>query len=527
MAWKARWGTLALSVAALALAATAVGAQGPEVQIVDDVREDGTTHAGVVNTLGWVLTNENGEPAFHQDAVFEVSFEGTTLLETTEASGHDYDGIDPYRVQFPGAGNYTVSVTTWEDEEELTATATGQVLPAPEGELSIEADVPESATAGEPASIAYDVLDPDGSPAGHADVQVHVRRAEDAFEVFRTTTHAHDGAHTFDYTFDRTGTFELVLVATPVANKGEPAGQAISRSFTIDVAEPTAPTPSDPTPPAEEPLNNDLEADEGESYRLFGTYDPYTTVGPHGRISLGGVVLDADTGDVVRDVAYEATLTGPDGDTLFASQSLHRSNGVLEVATSRPDVGEYALELAASKGDWTGEVTLTFGVLPPADARDTGALVASLNADDEVRAGEPSTFPIQVDDAKATPAMHSEVDFRVLDADDVPVYTGKLHTHDDGAFPLTVTPPEAGAHTVELLPHSLQPTPTPFTYGGEIGQPPVFDLDVAEGPPLADEVPLEPASTDEGDDENPTPAPGLAAALATVAGLALARRDPA
>lgn len=521
MAWKARAGALVLLVTVLAVANAAAGAQGPEVQILDDVGEDGTTHAGVVNTLGWVLANGDGEPAFHQDAVFEVTFEGRTLLKTSASSGHDYDGIDPYHVRFPGVGNYSVHVTTWEDEEEHTATATGQVLPAPEGQLAIEADVPESVTAGEATSFAYEVLGPDGTPAEHADVQVHVRRAEDAFEILRTTTHAHGGQHAFDYTFDRTGTFEVVLVATPIGAKGTPAGQATSRSFTIEVAEPETPELRDPTPPAEQPLTNSREADEGEDYRLFGTYDPYTTVGPHGRITLGGVVLDADTGKVVRGVDYAATLTGPEGRTLFDSSSLHSADGVLQIATSRPEVGEYALELTADTGDWTGEVTLTFGVIPPADARETGALMASLNTTEDPTEGEATTFPIHVTDPADAPAMHSEVDFRVLDPDAVPFYAGKLHTHTNATFPLTVTPSQAGAHTFEVLPHSLQPTPTPYTWGEEIGQAPVYDVDVAAGSPLANRTSADAGATEVPDE---APAPGLAAVLAAVLGLALARR---
>lgn len=513
---------LAVVVALIASSGAAVAAeQGPRVEILHDMGPDATTRAGTVNTLGWMLLNEDGQPAFHQDAVFEVTHNGRTLLKTTPSSGHDYDGVDPYRVSFPGPGTFTATVTTWEAGEEVADTLEGRVLEAAGQPARIEASVPGTVEAGQSAEISYEVLGPDG-PVEHADVTVHVRRSLDSFQVFRTTTHAHDGQHALSYVFDRTGSFEVTLTATPVAGEPDQDWAPVSVTRTIQVSE-TDPDPGVARPPSDRPLVNDRTTGSSDGpYELFGLYDPYTSVGPDGRLRLGALVLDAENGSTVDGVDMEASLMGPNDRQLFQSSDLHAADGFTYVTTSRPTVGEYSLTVHASKGDWSDTTTLSFSVLPPAAAANPVALMASPNATAEVRAGETTTIPIQVDDAAGVPLMHGEVDWRVVDAETgVTVYEGKLHTHENGTFPLTVAYPEAGGYRLEILPESLQPTPTPFTWGEKVGQAPLFDVHAEPGDDLGEAT--DDLAPTEADDADGVPGPGLIGAL--LAGLvALAAR---
>lgn len=511
-----------LAVLAVAGLAAAAEDSGPKVRILEDTGPNGTTRAGTVNTLGWVLVNEDGAPAFHQDAVFEVTHEGRTLLRTTAASGHDYDGIDPYKVAFPSPGNYTVRAVVHDDGEKRTATMDGTVLPAPEDRARLAIDAPRTAETGEAVKLSYEVTGPGGEPVDHADVTVRIRRASDGFEVFKTTTHDHDGEHRLRYTFARTGTFEITFVATPVGAEGSPLLSPVAATRTVEV-EAGTPSPSAPEPGTDRPLVNDRVSDGSGAYRLFGTYDPYTSVGPHGRLRLGAITLDAQTRAPVDGVRYRAVLYGPSDTEILRSSSLYAVDGFLEVTTSRPDLGSYELVVHASKGDWSANVTLPFTVQAPIAATNSGPLFAVPNATGTMEAGSPVTLPIHVEDAAGVPLLHGEVDWRILAEDTgVPVFAGKLHAHENGTLPLTVRFPEAGSYRAELMPESLQPAPTPRTWGAQPGQAPFFTLDVEPGAMVdeADEA-LEPTSTE---DPNGTPGASIGLVVGTLAVLAAVRR---
>lgn len=522
--WVALLGiTVLVTVAAAALALE----ESPRVHTLTTAGPGGTVPAGVPVQLGWVLTNGEGQPAFHQDATFEVRFGNDTLLATTPASGHDYDGIDPYTVAFPEEGNYTVRARVADDSTgdlvQRRVVAHGTVTEAPEQRLHLDLSVPDTVRAGQQATIAANVTGPSGEPVEHTDVTIRIQRIPDRFEVFKTRVHDHDGTPTLRYAFDRATSFRVTAVAAPVPAEPSGALRADSATHVIEV-EPSRTDAPGVSPPVDEPLYNARESgDEAGPYQLFGTYDPYTSVGPHGRIRLGMLTLNESTHEPARNVDYSATLLGPDDQQLFASDSLHAVDGFEYVTLSRRLPGTYHMRVDASKGPWSDHVTLEFTVTPPAAATNAGFLQAQPNASTQLQAGQAQTLPIHVQDASGTPLVHGEVDWRFVDQETgTPVAAGKLHSHENGTLPLTLTPPEAGNYRLELMPESLQPAPTPFTFGEAVGQAPVFDVQVDPPETAGEEL----ASQSGPDGQAQTPGLSWVALGSVLAGAAALARRP-
>ena len=280
-----------LAVASLvAFAATGLAGDGEADVHPLTSAGDELVPAEVPVTVGWVLTDDEGQPAFHQDARVHVTHEGDTLLETVPSSGHDYDGVDPYRVSFPEPGNFTVEAEIVDDGEVRQLAYEGTVGPAPSEELDLAIEAPDEVAPGERVTLGAEVTDEEGRPVEEVETTLRLQRTADRFEVLKTQL---AGAEpTMGYSFARTGTFQLVAVAQPV-----PGGQAtgfapVSERVSITVEGP--PSPPSVGAPVEQPLRNDRDTAEqdADGADLFVTYDPYTSIGPHGRLRLGMLTLD-------------------------------------------------------------------------------------------------------------------------------------------------------------------------------------------------------------------------------------------
>jgi hypothetical protein len=506
------WVCLAAIACLAGLAATA-GADEADVHPLTTADEE-PVPAGVPVTLGWVLTDDEGRPAFHQDARVEVTHEGRPLMATTPASGHDYDGVDPYQVAFPSPGDYTVDVRVHDDGAVRNLTYEGTVTEAPSDALELRLQAPELATAGQRVSLGADVTGPEGRSLEDVELTLRLQRAEDRFEVLKTRL---AGEHpSLGYSFARTGSFELVAVAAPLPG-GDAANLAPATARqTIQVDRGDATPPVDA--PAAQPMVNEREPGErgAGGYELFATFDPYTSVGPDGRLRLGLLTLAEDTHEPARGVDYRVSILDPDDDQILHTGDLHAEDGFEYVTLSRPHEGTYTARIEAVKDDWRDHTVAEFTVLPPTAATNAGPLFASPNATREVDTGQPTTFPVYVEDAAGQPLSHGEVDVRWLDGDGVPLVTGKLHAHENGTLPITLQAHEPGDHRLQLLPQSLQPAPTPFTYGEEVGQPPTFAVEAA-----GDDVEEPPDAAGGGTANAAGPSwLGALAALAASAGLA-------
>lgn len=512
---------LALFGLVLLLAATgAVAGQDddPTVAILREPADGEPVRAGIPTAFTWLLLDGDGEPSFHHDAVFEVRHDGKTLLETTAETGHDYDGIDTYRVVFPGPGTYTARVAVMDGDGGVLVeeTVEGRVLPGPNRSAAAFLESPDETVVGEEVAFRYGLGGP-SEPVPGTDLRFRVLRAEDGFLEAELDTSAGDGLHEVTYRFDEPGTYEVRVAG---GGSGDEAVGAAAGSERISVA--AGASPPVEGPPTRPPLENRVTTGEGgDGYELHGTYDPYTSIGPHGRLRLGAVVVDPAGPAAVGDVDYAAVLEAPDGTQRLQVEDLHEDDGVLTVVVSPSQVGDHRLRVEAQRGSWSGAVTLDFSVHPPAGALGAGPQFTDLEAPREVRAGEAGSYVLEVTDAAGVPLPHSEVDLRVRDGDGVPVLVGKLHNHEDGRYPVDLALPQAGDFTLAASPETLQPAPTPYYYGPEPGTRPDFGIPVAETVDRAGDVAG--SAADEGDGSLEVPV-GPAAALAVLVSAAAAVR---
>ena len=234
------------------------------------------------------------------------------------------------------------------------------------------------------------------------------------------------------------------------------------------------------------------------------------------------VTVNATTHAPVPDVDYRASVLDPEGELVFQASGLAGADGFEYVTTSRAQTGECTMRVDAIKDGWRDHVELSFTVVPPAAATNGGPLFVSPNASASLETGQPARFPIAAEDGAGAPLTHGEVDVRLLDERGVPSFVGKLHVHENGALPLTVSPVAEGEHELQLLPQSLQPAPTPATYGEDVGQPPTFALDVAAAGDQA--VPLGADSAELEPDETPAAGAWLGLAVLALTAAVTARR---
>jgi hypothetical protein len=513
----APWLLLAL-LAALPAAAQqhGHGPAGSGVAIAHDLPPDGRAYAGGLAHFAVVILGDDAVPDFHQQVHARVTLNGGVLYETTPDSGHDYDGTHAFDVVFPETGSYAVEAL--DESGKALARFEGYVVQPAAGASTLQVDGPEAATAGQLARFTVRTLDGAGAIVPHSDALFEVRQG--AALLFRAKTHTHTEEQVVQYAFPAPGTYTVCVtdyLAYPSGDDAlEFAPQSVEREVTVAPGLPAAGAPAAPNPGQ---ARNAVVLGEtrGGNLTLVGTFDPYTIVGPYTQARLSALVLDPATGSLVQHVDFKATLLGPGGQALFASETLHEYDGIFELATVQPLPGTYRLIVDASRGAWSGHVELAYTVLPPAlpvavgvpPQPGAGPVLFEATGLDGGKAGTPLSVGLYAHTLAGQPFPHSEVDAQVVDAAGVAVLTTKLHTHDDGRFAFTAALPE-GAYTLRLSPFPLDPTATPAFHGPEVGTDPSFAFTVAPGPGFAGALPNEAASQD---------APGLTVA-ALLAGLA-------
>ncbi len=520
-----------LFVLFLLVAATLVAGQASaQTQSVILHETPGETYTDNLNRFGWAYLNNIGEHVVHQNSEFTITYRDTTLFSTTAASGHDYDGVDRYYIAFPGAGDYQVTVGV-PDESGSTASFNGTVDDRPTQNATIAWNPPATATTGERIPFAYQVTTEDDEPIAHAQVRFEVWNLERDTLVFETDTHAHQGLqgaaaasdedgskeilgsevvdtsdadHRVDYTFEESGTHLVRLTAFQASSsKNFLAFPSFTSQQEIEVE---AGTPKTPGVPTSTPLENrvDEETTDGP-YRIFAGYDPYTSVGVGNPITLSTVVTDPDTQTPVAHLDYTARLTGPDGELLFETDSLHSFDGILEITTSHQTVGDYRLSVhvESMRDDWQGDAEFVYSVLPPAITMTPGPHFVTVDGLEALDAGTPGEIEVSVASLPGEPFAHGEIHIRITDdATGRLLLAGKLHTHDDGTFPFTFTPPAAGGYTLHVDPFPLTPSPPTGHHGAELGDSRLFAFEAGGS---HDPFGLAPENDDPPSEVEPTP----------------------
>lgn len=538
------WGVVLVAL----LAAPFVAAQADHhmegeamVVIAHDSPPDGRAVVGNVAHFAAVLFGKDGTPQFHHDMLIDVTLNGVSLFRTTPDSGHDYDGVNGFDVIFPVPGEYVVTATTNGQEGETTSTFKGYVVPleAPKA-ATLAIDAPSTAMLGEPVTLTYGIVDADGALLNHTDVLVEAREAGYPQSLlFRAHTHTHDAQQSLQLALPRPGDFDLTFIAyNAFPSKSAAMFPAFLATHKLSVQPPPAPPAASP----QEPVLNFLSADPADpvalnlvgmgqsdgDYLVYATYDPYTLVGPFSQVRLSTLVVNKTTMELVQHVNFEATVVDSLGNVVFASQSLHEYDGVLEVLLGEQLPGNYHLNVLAERGAWKGGAVLDYTIAPPAAALSAGPQFTDVTGLDALVSGQPSPVELFIHDAAGMPFMHGEVDIQVLPAAEgaAPILATKLHTHDDGKFPFSVTYPAAGDYILRVAPFALEPRPTPLFFGPGPGDALDFPIQVAAGAPLpALDLPLAPTSAPSPDAPQRIPAPGVALlGLAVVGGALLVAR---
>lgn len=488
----ARW-MVALLLLALPLAAGQAhdhgAAERAPLAIVLDVGGDEVL-AGDPARFQVVVFGDDGVPDPHQDLRIEVEFGGRLLLATTAASGHDYDGVNVFEVTFPGVGPYTARVLDDAGQERARLDGWAVASELPSVDANGRMDGPVVAVAGQPAPFRFWPEDEAGLIIPHFYTLLEVRGESGL--LYRAKLHGHEpadlGPAEVELSFPLPGTYTVegtIYQASPYGPQNVAfAPLRVSQQVQVLAGPPPSPSPFPAIPSA-----SPVRASGQDGLELLGTFDPSPQVGPGTLQHL--VVLAEREGRLSTHNDFTVNLTGPLGNTLFASRFLHESDGILELATTQPLPGVYSLHV--DQGG-RGAIDLAYAVVPADDPTSIGPQTLSVKGLEGARSSVPQALEVSIADAAGRPLAHSEVDLQILGPDGLPVVTAKLHTHGDGRFAVTITPLEAGLHTLRLVPFTLESRPVSFPDG-----PAVALFDVAEGepwPPAQDQpVPL-PASND-------------------------------
>lgn len=515
-----------LAVALLAAAPPSASAQGHEhgamnagIAIAHDAPADGRTFVGNVNHFSVIVHGDDAVPDFHQDVPWRVVLNDVTLVETTPDSGHDYDGVNTFDIVFPVAGEYRVEAL--DASGGVVARFSGTVHPAAtlQGGITF-ATSQEQPVAGQPVDVSYSVHAAGGdAPIAHSDCTFEVVGPSGRTQ-FRAKTHTHEEEQAMRYAYTEFGAHTVRIVCFQ-AYPSERATlfQPVLMEVGVDVL-PGPPANAEGEPmalPALPPeLNAVVTAAAGDGMTLVGTFDPYTVVGPDTLQHLNVLAVDG-TGQTIQHVDFTAVLDGPGG-RLFESSTLHEYDGILEFTTRQAVPGTYTLRVTAEGAAGTGEIALAYAVAPPVVpvggvvAVVAGPVAVTLDAAPVIGAVSDWTLAA---DSPSGPFAHGELELRLLGADSpVPFLQTKVHTHDDGRFPLRVALPVDQAYRLEATPFPLFPNPV-------LLEPQGFDLDPAVGAPL---VAGNPGTDADGVRESPAGATALVLAVLAAAALALRRR---
>ncbi|MHB1262299.1 MAG: hypothetical protein ACYC2H_11360 [Thermoplasmatota archaeon] len=471
------------------------GGFSSEIAIAHDGPPDGRTFVGNVNHFSVIAHGDDEIPDFHQDIPWRVRLNGAILVETTSDSGHDYDGVNTFDIVFPVEGEYMVEAL--DAEGKTAAMFMGTVGPAPASPGSIKLDLPSGpVVAGQLAKFTYSVSD-----AGEGGSDLPIAHSDCTFEAliggrteFRAKSHTHEDRQSLDYAFAQAGTYTIRVLcfqAYPSMKATLFAPVVLEQSLMVLPGPPAnngAAPPGFPPPPAA--LNAVVTAPAGDGMTLVGTFDPFTVVGPDTLQHLNVLAVNT-TGNPIQHVDFTAVLDGPAGQ-VFASDSLHEYDGILEFTTRQLVPGPYTLRVTAEGASGSGELAMTYVVAPRAAPTNAGLVDVTLDAPD-VSAGAASPWTLAAA-ATSGPFAHGELDIRLTaSGSEIPYLQTKLHTHADGRFPLMLALPTAEAYALEVQPFPLMaelvlPEPASFTIE-PVGGMPMTGVSAMDGPTAGQEAP--------------------------------------
>jgi hypothetical protein len=476
------------------------------LMVLLDVQGNNDVQVGDLARFEVIAFGADGLPEPHRDFHFQVLFAGKPLLETTAASGHDYDGILQFDVTFPSPGPYRARVF---DAGIEVAHLEGWAVPAAILPAVVHLEGPTLAAVGTPALFRVWPEDQEGRQVQHFYTLLEVRR--DGELTYRAKLHGHDeadlGPVEAEIGFPFPGTYTVSATVYQASPYGPQhlAFAPLHAEREVQVL-PGASLASNP--PTSAPLPTGIVQGGTGILRLLGTYDPSPEVGPGTLQHLSVIAMSPSSGGLVGHGNFAALLLGPGGERLFASRFLHEADGVLEFATTQPAAGAYLFQVHQ---DGEASIAMPFRVGLPAVGPTSGPHTVIVSGLERAQAGKPQPVQIAIHDVAGMPIQHAEVDVQVVGPDGVPHLLVKLHTHDDGQFPFVFTPLREGVHTIKVVPFVLESRPVAFldqatwlTVPLEVGRGEAWPSD--ERPSLAQS----PQSAAPSDDSTP-----LAAALSS------------
>lgn len=464
-------------------------AAGP-ILLAHDGPADGRQFVGNLAHFVAIVHGDDAVPDFHQDVPVRVWLNDRILFETTPDSGHDYDGVNAFDIVFPETGPYRVEALGADGKP--ADTFAGEVLPAPDLQVSMGSSEQFEILAGVPVSYTYEVSD-GGALVAHSDCWVELLQADKT--LLRTKTHTHEEPQEVTLTFPAAGTYTLrrtCFQAYPSLKATLFVPHVVEQSIGVGAGPPLAVGTqvndgAQATPPTAQ--NAVVQGAAGGELLLIGTFDPYTIVGPDTLQHLMVLAVDPSTGAPRQHVDFTASLSGPAGGVLFASDTLHEYDGVYELATRQAVPGPYTLVVTADAGDWSDQVILQWLVAPAAVPTSAGTVGFNL-ASHGRNAHNAADYELTAT-AQTGPFAHSEVELQILGDGPVPLLRAKLHTHDDGAFPFRLELPE-GTYDFAFDAFPLMPEAVfvePVHYAVDVGPPVGVALDSGEAGQAAPALP--------------------------------------
>ncbi len=494
------------------------------LQVRHDAPADGRQLPGGYGVYGWVLFDDAGAPARHNDGMISLTLNGVTLFES--ASLHDYDGVVSLETGWAVPGTYEVrAMIPGGGESNFTGYVDGSAVIEP---ATLDVDVPPRAASGVPTTFTYGIMDASEVLIPHTDVLVEVFRVFDDFPVARVHTHTHEEMQELTLSFIETGDYLARFTAYqayPTVNARSFAPFVTEATFSVGIAVPSAAPAALAAPvPAAKVARTDAAAAPHHSagdFALQLTADPDFIVGPMTPFRSAAVVTNTTSGELVPHVDFEALVTAPDGRVVMASDTLHEYDGVFEFLTTNAVPGDYTVKVTATRGAWTAAESLIFKVVPPAAAVPVvsggGRFTIQMDGLDGVMAGETRDVVFRVANEAGVPLAHSEIEVAVFaDPEDPLLYRTKLHTHGDGLFHATMTFPTDGEYVIRVDAFPLLPSPAVAFFGSGLSVARTTAIEVLPGPgiPVPEVIPMAEA------DEIPMAAVPTASPLAVLVGIA-------
>lgn len=468
----------------LSLLAPAAAAGTPRVFILHDSTDDGYTYAGNLNQFAWMLLEEEGKTQVHKNGKIRLVQDGEVLYETLGGSGystaHDYDALNPLMYRFLKPGNYSVHAeVNVSSGVSLSAHFNGTIV---ERDDLIEASLvavgafPARASVGSLTNFKFQLQTKNGTLLDHTDALFEIRESASKWLVFRTKLHTHSAPMEASFAFLKPGAYTVRVIGWQAYPEPDaPAFLPVATTWNLEVQDAGTPTAAAPG----------FRAQPGSDYLLLHTYDPapagpnydgMPVVGPYGNVRLNLIAYDPIGKRVLPHVDFEATLLDAAGNVLYRSKTLHEYDGHHEVITAPGLVGDYRLQVVATRDAWRAAKELSFRVAPPTYvvpglatstppriiAPCAGPVSLAASGLDKAVWNSMARVDFSARIATGEPCMHSEIEIQWGGTSPlgVPFLINKLHTHSDGKFSVAMRPQAGGVQHIVLDAETLDGEPS-------------------------------------------------------------------